>query len=133
MKLVRHSLFNIHFFKFNKIWTFLDFSLKIKSFQSLEPAVWILIPTYLQTAIAPKRWEYSLSFSIWSRLIDFALVFPQLLMFEFCKINRISKIEFFYFSSTIIIQAISTKGKFYLQAVQVSIPTCFLTEISHKQ
>ena len=44
--------------------------------------------------------EYSTSFPMVCRLIDFALVVLRLLMFKVCGIIRISKIEFFNFSGT---------------------------------
>ena len=43
--------------------------------------------------------EYSISFLIVSRLIDFALVVLELLMFNVSGIISILKIEFFNFSS----------------------------------
>ena len=42
--------------------------------------------------------EYSISFLMVCRLIDFALVVLELLMFEVCGIIGISKIEFYNFS-----------------------------------
>ena len=42
--------------------------------------------------------EYSISFLMVRRLIDFALVVLKLLMFKVCGINGISKIEFFDYS-----------------------------------
>ena len=44
--------------------------------------------------------EYSTSFLMVCRLIDFALVVLKLLMFKVCEIIGISKIEFFNFSGT---------------------------------
>ena len=44
--------------------------------------------------------EYSTSFLMVCRLIDFALVVLKLLMFKFCVTIGISKIEFFNFSGT---------------------------------
>ena len=44
--------------------------------------------------------EYSISFPMVYRLIDFALVVLNLLMFKICIIIAISKIEFFNFSGT---------------------------------
>ena len=42
--------------------------------------------------------EYSISFLMVCRLVDFALVILELLMFKVCGIIGISKIEFFNFS-----------------------------------
>ena len=42
--------------------------------------------------------EYSISFLMVCRLIDFALVVLELLIFKVCGITGISKIEFFSFS-----------------------------------
>ena len=66
----------------------------------------VLIPTYLRAATSRKRLEqtlplhkrffkeYLISFLIILRLIDFATVILQLLMFKVCGITGISKIEF---------------------------------------
>ena len=44
--------------------------------------------------------DYSISFLIVCRLIDFVLMVLKLLMFKVCVIIDISKIEFFNFSGT---------------------------------
>ena len=44
--------------------------------------------------------DYSISFLIVCRLIDFVLMVLKLLMFKVCVITDISKIEFFNFSGT---------------------------------
>ena len=44
--------------------------------------------------------EYSISFLMVGGFIDFALVVLKLLMFKFCGIIGVSKIELFNFSST---------------------------------
>ena len=44
--------------------------------------------------------EYSTSFLMVCRLIDFALVVLKLLMFKVCEIIKISKIKFFNFLGT---------------------------------
>ena len=69
----------------------------------------VIIPTYLRTSISRRRQEqtlplprtffkeYSISFLMVCRLIDFALVVLELLMFKVCGIIGISKIQFFNF------------------------------------
>ena len=75
-----------------------------------EKILWLYQPTFGQQHLENGKSkhclcrtffkEYSTSFLIVFRLIDFALVVLNLLMFKFCVIIGISKIEFFRFSGT---------------------------------
>ena len=51
--------------------------------------------------------EYSISFLMVCRLVDFALVVLELLMFKVCGIIGISKIEFFNFSGSTFISVLN--------------------------
>ena len=54
--------------------------------------------------------EYSLSFLMVCRLVDFALLVLKLLMFKICGIIGISKTEFFNFSGTERVKKFSTEN-----------------------
>ena len=59
--------------------------------------------------------EYSISFPMVCRLIDFALVVLKLLMFKVCGIIGISKIEFFNFSGTERVKILTNLSWYIMQ------------------
>ena len=90
---------------------FFRFLLKTLPFHSLCQAGRGAIPTHIQRAISPKPQiniafgkmffkEYSGSVRVVYRLINFAIVVLNLLIFKGYVVIGISKIQFFNFSST---------------------------------
>ena len=111
-----------------------DYLHKFLTFSLHVLAKRVIIPTYLRTSISRKRQEqtlplprtflkeHSISFLMVCRLIDFALVVLQLLMFKVCGIIGISKIQFFNFSG-------NERVKLYLSHRKNCLNSCFLPSI----
>ena len=76
--------------------------------------------------IATVLKEYSISFLMVCRLIDFALVVLELLMYKGCGIIGISRIEFFNFSGN---QRANDQYSFYKETSQLICKTSKMTGI----